>query len=333
MSSANRAHPATSLDSRLDSAAIGAEILSAGRGGQGLAEGFTGLTQAIACLPIVMLLWMVWIIFQKAAPALQKYGLGFLTSTDWDPGNVQFGALVYIYGTVVTALIGLVIAIPVGLAIALITSETILPAWLRSPIAFLVELIASIPSVIIGFWGIFILVPKLLPIQTWLHQTLGWFPLFSSEPPGPSTLVAGIILAIMILPTIAAIVRDVLRAIPQDLRTASMALGATRWETIFSILLPASLSGILGAVMLALGRALGETMAVTMVIGNSDTLKASLLAPGNTIPALLANQFPEALDDLHVGALMYLALILFVLTLIVNVSAVWLVQFLGRRSQ
>jgi phosphate transport system permease protein len=312
--------------------AIAAEILSSGRGGAWLAEGFTWLTQAIALGSVLLLGWIAWVIFQKAQPAIQQYGLGFLASTDWDPANLQFGALVYIYGSLVTAAIALVIAIPVGLAVALITSETILPAWVRSPIGFLVELIASIPSVIIGFWGIFVFVPLFQPVQVWLHQQFGWLPLLGTDPAGPSTLIAGIILAIMILPTIAAIVRDVLRAIPQDLRTASMALGATRWETIFSILLPASVSGILGAVMLALGRALGETMAVTMVIGNSDTIKASLIAPGNTIPALLANQFPEALDDLHIGALMYLALILFILTLLVNLSAVWLVQALTKRS-
>jgi phosphate transport system permease protein len=312
--------------------AIAAEILSSGRGGAWLAEGFTWLTKAIALGSVLLLGWIAWVIFQKAQPAIQQYGLGFLASTDWDPANLQFGALVYIYGSLVTAAIALVIAIPVGLAVALITSETILPAWVRSPIGFLVELIASIPSVIIGFWGIFVFVPLFQPVQVWLHQQFGWLPLLGTDPAGPSTLIAGIILAIMILPTIAAIVRDVLRAIPQDLRTASMALGATRWETIFSILLPASVSGILGAVMLALGRALGETMAVTMVIGNSDTIKASLIAPGNTIPALLANQFPEALDDLHIGALMYLALILFILTFLVNLSAVWLVQALTKRS-
>ncbi len=328
MSSAERtAHHRSPAD-----LAIAAEILSPGRGGAWLAEGFTWLTQAIAFGSVLLLGWIAWVIFQKAQPAIQQYGLGFLASTDWDPANLQFGALVYIYGSLVTAAIALVIAIPVGLAVALITSETILPAWVRSPIGFLVELIASIPSVIIGFWGIFVFIPLFQPVQVWLYQQFGWLPLFSTDPAGPSTLLAGIILAIMILPTIAAIVRDVLRAIPQDLRTASMALGATRWETIFSILLPASVSGILGAVMLALGRALGETMAVTMVIGNSDTIKASLIAPGNTIPALLANQFPEALEDLHIGALMYLALILFILTLVVNLSAVWLVQALTKRS-
>ncbi len=312
--------------------AIAADILSPGRGSAWLAEGFARFTQVIAACSIALLAWIAWVIFQKAQPAIQQYGLGFITSTEWDPANLQFGALVYIYGSLVSAAIALVIAVPVGLAVALITSETILPTWVRSPIGFLVELIASIPSVIIGFWGIFVMIPLLKPLQDWLYQTAGWFPLFNTEPPGPSTLMAGIILSIMILPTISAIVRDVLRAIPQDLRTASMALGATRWETIFAILLPASASGILGAVMLALGRALGETMAVTMVIGNSDQIKSSLLAPGNTIPALLANQFPEALDDLHVGALMYLALILFVLTLLVNVLAVWLVQVLSQRS-
>jgi phosphate transport system permease protein len=311
--------------------AMAADILTRPGGGARLAEGFTGLTRAIAIFTLVLLGWMAWIIFQKAQPAIQTFGLGFLTSQDWDVGNLQFGALVYVYGSLVTAAIALVIAVPVGLAVALMTSEPILPLWVRSPIAFLVELIASIPSVIIGFWGIFTLIPASRPLQSALFNQFAWIPLFNTDPAGPSTLLAGVILAIMVLPTIAAIVREVLLAIPNDLRTASMALGATRWETILAILLPASLSGIMGAVMLALGRALGETMAVTMVIGNSDSLKASLLAPGNTIPALLANQFPEALDDVHVGALMYLALILFALTLVVNMAAVWLIQFLAQK--
>jgi phosphate transport system permease protein len=179
----------------------------------------------------------------------------------------------------------------------------------------------------------FVLIPILQPLQVWLFQTFGWFPLFSTETSGFSMFVAAVILAVMILPTIASISRDVMQAVPRELRSASVALGATRWEMIFTVLLPASLSGIVGAVMLALGRALGETMAVTMVIGNSDQLNISLFDPGNTIPAILANQFAEAADPLHVGALMYLALILFVVTLIVNVGAVYLVQVFGFKNR
>jgi phosphate transport system permease protein len=229
----------------------------------------------------------------------------------------------------VTSAIALMLAIPVGLAVALVTSENFLPFWVRSPLAFVVELIAAIPSVIIGLWGIFVLIPFMQPIQLWLYRNLGQFPLFSTEPAGPGMLVAGVILAIMVLPTIAAISREVLLAIPADLRTASVSLGATRWETICRILLPTAVSGILGAAILGLGRALGETMAVTMVIGNSAQISPSLLNLGYTIPAVLANEFAEALDDLHIGALMYLALILFALTLTVNVVAVLMVRVLN----
>jgi phosphate transport system permease protein len=222
--------------------------------------------------------------------------------------------------------------VPIGLAVALVTSENFLPTWVRSPLAFVIELIAAIPSVIIGLWGIFVLIPFLQPIQRWLHQNFAQIPLFSTEPFGPGMLTAGVILAIMILPIIAAISRDVLLAIPSDLRTASMSLGATRWETIFRVLLPTAASGILGAAVLALGRALGETMAVTMVIGNSAQISPSILDLAYTIPAVLANEFAEALDPLHIGALMYLALILFALTLAVNIVAILMVRVIGYGS-
>ena len=291
-------------------------------------QGFTWLVQGFAMSVVIVLGWMSWVIFRQAQPAIEKFGFGFLWTQNWDINELTFGALPYIYGTVVSSAIALIIALPVGLAVAVVTSESFLPPWIRSPIAFVVELIAAIPSVIVGLWGIFVLIPFLQPVQQWLFQHLSWIPIFNSEPAGPSMLIAGIILAIMILPTIAAISREVFIAIPKELRTASASLGATQWETIFRVLLPSATSGILGAAMLGLGRALGETMAVTMVIGNSDQISTSLLNPGNTIPALLANQFAEASDGLHIGALMYLALILFALTLIVNMLAIVLVKFL-----
>ncbi|KAM3107630.1 phosphate ABC transporter permease subunit PstC [Phormidesmis sp. 146-33] len=291
-----------------------------------LDQGFARIVQGIALATVAILFWMGWVIFVEAKPAIQAFGLGFLTRQEWDVNELQFGAITYIYGTLISSALALLIAIPVGLAVALITSENFLPPWVRSPLSFLIELIASIPSVIVGFWGILVLIPFLKPFQLWLYQQFSWVPLFSTETFGPSVFVAGVILSVMILPTIAAISREVLLSIPRDLRTASMALGATRWETIFSVLLPSSASGIIGAIMLALGRALGETMAVTMVIGNSDQLSVSLFDSGNTIPAILANQFPEALEQIHIGSLMYLALILFALTLLVNIGAVFLVQ-------
>jgi phosphate transport system permease protein len=235
-----------------------------------------------------------------------------------------------IYGTLGSSAIALCLAIPLGLAVALITSEDMLPRWLRSTLAFTIELIAAIPSVIFGLWGVYTLVPILRPLQGWLHAKLGFIPFFSTEPSGYGLFTAGLLLAIMILPTLAAVSREVLLVVPNYLRTGSMALGATRWETIFRVVLPTAFSGIIGGVMLALGRALGETMAVTMVIGNAGTISASLFEPANSIPAILANQFAEAQDDVHLGALAYLALILFALTLAVNMGAVGLVKLVGR---
>jgi phosphate transport system permease protein len=288
---------------------------------------------AAALSVIGLLFWLSWVIFQQALPAIGQFGLGFLVSRDWNPNELVFGALPYIYGTLVSAIGALLLAVPIGLAIAIVTSEKFLPPAVQSPIVFLVEMIASIPSVIVGFWGMFVLVPALEPVMLWVYSKFAWMPLFSTETSGFSMFAAIVILAVMILPTIAAISRDVLRAFPAEMRSASIGLGATRWEMILTVLLPSSLSGIVGAVMLALGRALGETMAVTMVIGNSDRLNISLFDAGNTIPAMLANQFGEAMDPLHIGALMYLALVLFAMTLAVNLGAAYLVQALGFKDK
>ena len=300
---------------------------------QWLDEGFTWLVWIFACCTAFLLFWMSWIIFEKALPAISKYGLSFLWGQEWEVSTLVFGALPYIYGTLVSSAIAILLAFPVGLAVAIVTSEDFLPPVVRNPLAFTIELIAAIPSVIIGLWGIFVLIPFLDPVQQWLYQNLGWFPLFSTQPAGYGMLAAGLILAIMILPTMAAISREVLLAIPKELRSGSMSLGATRWETIFGVILPAATSGILGAAILALGRAIGETMAVTLVIGNSPVISPSLLDLGYTIPAVMANEFGEAQDDLHVGALMYLALVLFVVTLLVNMAAVLLVRLIGNKQQ
>lgn len=291
-----------------------------------LDRGFTWLVKAVACGTVLILVWMTAVLLQSAFPAIQAFGIGFLWNQTWDVGNLVFGALPYIYGTLVTSIIAILLAIPIGISVALVTSEALLPDWVRSPLASLVELIAAIPSVIIGLWGIFVLIPALKPLQLWLFSHLGWVPLFSTEPAGPGLLVAGIILAVMILPTLAAISREVLLALPKELFSASRALGATQWETLFRVVLPTAAPGILGAVTLALGRALGETMAVTMVIGNSPQISASLLDLGYTIPAVLANEFAEALDQLHIGALTYLALILFIVTLGINGMATLIVR-------
>jgi phosphate transport system permease protein len=291
---------------------------------------FRYLMYAASGVPIAILILMGWKMLEHALPALNQFGLGFLVAREWNVPDLQFGALPLIYGTIGSSLIALIVAIPVGLAVAIVTSEDLLPQWLRSIIAFTIELIAAIPSVIFGLWGFYTLVPLLRPVQEFLHAKFGFIPLFSTEPSGFGLLTAGILLAIMILPTLAAVSREVLLVVPGYLRTGSMALGATRWETIFKVVLPRAFSGIVGGIMLALGRALGETMAVTMVIGNAATISASLFEPAYSIPSILANQFAEAQEDIHLGALAYLALILFVLTLAVNIGAVGLVRLVER---
>jgi phosphate transport system permease protein len=295
-------------------------------------QGFRGVTMLAAIITAAVPFWMCALIFHDAQPAIAKFGLPFLWQQDWNIDQTIFGALPYIYGTLVSSAIALVLALPIGVAVAVITSENVLPVQIQTPIAFLVELIAAIPSVIVGLWGRFVLIPALAPFQGFLYDHFKWIPLFKTQPFGPSMLMAGIILAIMIVPTISAITREILLALSQDLRNGAFALGATQWESIVYVMLPASLSGIFGAASLALGRALGETMAVTMVIGNTNEIDLSLLSPGTTIPALLANQFSEATDPLHIGALMYLALVLFLVTLVANMLSVIMVRFLTRTT-
>lgn len=262
------------------------------------------------------------VVLWRALPAMQQFGFKFLTTSAWNPvaGREEFGAFPVIYGTLVSSFIALLIAVPLGIGTAIFLSENFLPRTVRTILVFLVELLAAIPSVVYGLWGIFVLIPFIKPFGGWLHDTFGWIPLFSTPPAGPGMLPAGVVLAIMILPIITAISRDSLAALPPELRQASLGLGATRWETIFRVLVPAAFSGIVGGIMLALGRAMGETMAVTMIIGNANKFNISLLEPANTISSLLANQFAEA-SGIQVSALMYAALVLLVLTLLVNIAA------------
>ena len=281
---------------------------------------FRGLTLVFALGIGFILVMIALVIFWESIPAMQKSGLGFLVSSEWDPVRNLYGALPVIYGTLVSALISLLIAVPLGLGTAIFLSEDFIPLNIRTVLIFLVELLAAIPSVVYGLWGIFVLIPLIKPLGFWLNATFGWLPIFSSKPAGPGMLPAAIVLAIMILPIITAIARDSLGSLPPELRQASLGLGATRWETIFRVLVPAAFSGIVGGIMLALGRAMGETMAVTMIIGNSNKLSISLLDPANTIASLLANQFAEA-SGLQVSALMYAGLVLMILTLVVNVLA------------
>ncbi|KGF73018.1 phosphate ABC transporter permease [Neosynechococcus sphagnicola sy1] len=290
-----------------------------------LDRGFVWMTQVFALAIAGVLIWITLEVLIAAFPAMQTFALGFLTSTDWNPVKDQYGALPQIFGTLASSFLALLLAIPVGLGVAVFLTEDFLPTQVQTVLVFFVELLAAIPSVVYGLWGIFVLIPLLRAPAGWLHSHLGWFPLFSTPLSGPGMLPAGVILAIMILPTIAAISRDALVAVPKELKQAALGLGATPWETILLVMLPAAFSGIVGAIMLALGRAMGETMAVTMLIGNSNTITASILAPANTISSLLANQFAEA-KGLQVSALMYAALVLFFLTLLINILAEMLVR-------
>jgi phosphate transport system permease protein len=285
-----------------------------------LDRGFIWITRLFALGVAGVLLLIAIEVGSKSLPAMQTFGLSFLASSNWDPVNNQYGVLPQLYGTVVSAFIGLLLAVPIGIGTAVLLSENFLPASIRVVLVFMVELLAAIPSVVYGLWGIFVLTPVLVELGGWLHAHLGWIPIFNTPPARTAMLPAGVILAIMILPIITAISREALISLPPDLRQASLALGATRWETIFKVLIPAAFSGIVGAVMLALGRAMGETMAVTMVIGNANNISISILAPANTISSLLANKYAEA-SGLSVASLMYAALVLFVLTLIVNILA------------
>jgi phosphate transport system permease protein len=270
---------------------------------------------------IIAALWEI------AAPAVRGVGIWhFVNGRDWDATRDSYGALPFIYGTLVTSAVALVLALPVSIAVALFLTE-MAPGRLRSLVSFPIALLAGIPSVVYGLWGLFVLVPLLRkPVEPFLAHALGFLPLFRGPPIGLGYLAAGAILAVMILPTITTISIEVLQTVPGSLREAALALGATRWEAIRMTVLPYARAGILGATILGLGRALGETMAVTMVIGNSPTISASLFAPGYSLPAVIANEFAEASGALQTGALAALALILFVVTLLLNIAARMLVR-------
>lgn len=286
---------------------------------------FSNLTLLFALIVVGILLGIIVILNIDAMPAIRKFGIFFLGSSSWDPVRDEFGALPAIYGTLLSSAIGLVIAVPVSLGAAIFLAE-LATGWLRAPASFLIEMLAAIPSVIIGLWGMFVMVPFVrIYVERWLGDKLGFLPFFQGPPFGVGFLAAGMILAIMVIPIITAISRDAIRAVPDSQREALLALGATRWETINRAVLPYCKSGLVGGIILGLGRALGETMAVTMVIGNGYALTASLFAPGNTIASKVANEFNEASGDIFIGSLVELTLVLFGVTLIVNVLARMLV--------
>ena len=281
---------------------------------------FSGLTFLSGWGTVALLVLIGLEVGYQALPAMRQFGFHFLISSDWDPVNDEYGALPLIYGTMVSALLALFIATPLGVAIAIFLTEDYLHHKLRSFFKFLVELLAAIPSVIYGLWGIYVVIPITTPLGNWLNSHFGWFPLFSTPASGPGFLPASFVLAIMILPTIAALSGAALKTTPQALKEGASALGATRWDVVLQITLPIAASGIFGAVVLALGRAMGETMALAMLVGNNNQISASLFAPANTIASLLANSFGEA-TGLQVAALMYLSFILMALTLGINAVA------------
>jgi len=271
-----------------------------------------------------------------SVPALKAFGLGFVGSEVWNPVTEQFGALAPIYGTLVTSFIAMVIAVPVGIMIAFFLTE-LCPLWLRRPIGIAIELLAGIPSIIYGIWGLFVLAPFLQKyVQPFLIDTFDGVPvlgsLFEGPPYGIGMLTAGFILAIMVLPFITAISRDVFDAVPAVLKEAAYGLGCTTWEVFKSVIVPYARVGVIGGVMLGLGRALGETMAVTFVIGNAHKVSASILAPGTTISASIANEFTEAVGDLYTSSLIALGLILFVITFIVLAIARYMLLRLQQRA-
>ena len=293
------------------------------------------LTTGFAVAIPVLLALITFEVVAAAWPAFRQFGFGFLTSDVWDPVRQQFGAAPMIYGTVVSSVLALIIATPFALGVAIFLSE-FSPQWLRQPVSFLVDLLAAIPSVVYGLWGIFVLLPILREkVMPFLATTLGLgrTPFFSGPAYGYSMLGAALILAIMILPYISAVSREVLMAVPRSQREAALAMGATKWEMIRDAVIPYAKSGIVGGVILGLARALGETMAVTMLIGNRHEISASLFAPGYTLASVIANEFAEATNELHTAALMACGAVLLIVTLVVNAIARWLVWSVGKESK
>jgi phosphate transport system permease protein len=296
---------------------------------------FRHLTRIAAITVLLLLSGVIISLIEGSIPALKTFGLGFIFSQRWNPVTENFGALPAIYGTVLTSFIAMLIAVPVGLMIAFFLTE-LCPQWLRRPIGIAIELLAGIPSIIYGIWGLFIFAPFLqATLQPFLINTLGNVPglgsLFAGPPYGIGMLTSGLILAIMVLPFVTSITRDVFEAVPGVLKEAAYGLGCTRWEVVRNVVLPYARVGVIGGVMLGLGRALGETMAVTFVIGNAHRISASVLAPGTTISATIANEFTEAVGDLYTSALIALGLILFVITFIVLAIARYMLMRIERR--
>jgi phosphate transport system permease protein len=284
-------------------------------------KAFEWLTLAMAFTVVVLIILVGWELWSGSLLSMKKFGVHFLVTSTWDPVAEEFGALPFIYGTLVSSLIALLIAVPLGIATAAYLTE-LAPLWIRQPLVSLIEMLAAIPSVILGLWGIFVMIPWLRDyIFPFLKRIFGWTPFFSGPIYGPCMLAGGIIVAIMILPIITSVSREILRSVPDLQREAAYALGATRWEATRIAVLSYARKGLFGAVILGLGRALGETMAVTMVIGNTPQIAASLFKPGYTLASVIANEFTEATSDMYLQALTEIGLVLFGITIVVNLIA------------
>lgn len=294
---------------------------------------FKGLLSLAALGVPLLLLFLFLQLVSDSRLAIAEFGFGFITHSTWNPVTEKFGAFPLIVGTLVSSFLALVMAVPLSLGVAIYLTE-FSPMALRKPVAFIIELLAAIPSVVYGLWGIFVLIPILRQtVFPFLQAILGFLPFFQGTIYGPSMLSASIILAIMVMPYIMSVSREVLVAVPNSQREAALALGATRWEAVTSAVVPYARSGLIGAAILGLGRALGETMAVTMLIGNRHAISASLFAPGYTMAAAIANEFTEAVTDIHLAALAYVALVLFGVTVLVNAGARLLVWRVTRRGR
>ena len=297
---------------------------------------FRNTTRLFAFLVFAVLAGIILTLLIGSLPAIKTFGFPFLTSTEWNPVTEKFGALVPIFGTLVTSFIALLIGVPVSFGIALFLTE-LSPRWLKRPLGIAIELLAGIPSIIYGMWGFFVFAPVFAEhVEPWLTEHLGNAaiigPLFQGPPMGIGMLTAGLILGIMVIPFIASVMRDVFEVVPTLLKESAYGLGATTWEVVRHVVLPYTKIGVVGGIMLGLGRALGETMAVTFVIGNAHELSASLLMPGNSIASALANEFTEAVGDLYTASLIQLGLILFLITFIVLSLAKLLLYQLAKRE-
>jgi phosphate transport system permease protein len=291
---------------------------------------FKNLTRLFAIMVFSLVFLMAFEMYRGSRLTIDKFGWSFLTTSTWDPVQGVFGALPFIWGTVVSSLLALAIALPLSLGVAVFLSELV-PRWLEGPLSFMIELLAAIPSIVYGLWGVFVMVPWLrITVEPFLAKRFGYLPFFTGAPYGFGMLAAGLILAVMVLPIITSISRDILKAIPNLQREAAFALGATRWE-VTKIILQGAKSGILGATLLGLGRAIGETMAVTMVIGNRSDISASLFNPAYSMASVLANEFAEATTDMYTNALIEVALLLFGVTIVLNGLARMIVWGMTRK--